>query len=135
MSRIELDRTGPSYTADTLRELSASAPEDDHFLILGADQAARLPEWREPEEVLRLATLAVAARAELEHEEVLRRLEGREGHERIRIFDMPRVDISSTLVRERAAAGRPLRYLVPDAVAALVEAEGLYRSAAPAVSK
>jgi nicotinate-nucleotide adenylyltransferase len=134
MSRVELDRDGPSFTLDTLRAMRESTPQDELVLILGADQASRLREWREPEEVLRLATVAVAAREGMEHEAVLRRLDGLEGHERIELFDMPRLDISSSLVRERARAGRPLRYLVPDAVDRLIEAEGLYRSPTPAAA-
>ena len=63
ISRAELDRPGPSYTADTLRELREKATEDDLFLILGGDQAAALPSWHEPETVLSLATVAVVERA------------------------------------------------------------------------
>ena len=101
--------------ADTLAEHRAR-PDDELTLILGADQAAALPEWHEPETVLERATVAVAAREGMEREAVLRRLEPLAGHERTRFFEMPRLDISSTDVRERAAAGRPIRYLVPDTV-------------------
>jgi nicotinate-nucleotide adenylyltransferase len=132
LSRVELDRDGPSYTVETLRQLRERSPRDDHVLILGADQASRLREWRDPDEVLSLATVAVAAREGMERESVLRRLEGLEGHEALEFFEMPRLDISSSLLRERAAAGRPLRYLVPDAVAELIRAQGLYRAQAPA---
>ena len=131
VSRVEVERPGPSYTVDTLRLLRERSPEDELTLILGADQASRLPSWREPEGVVSLATVAVAARGGLEREAVLRQLEGLDGSERIAFFDMPRVDISSTLVRERAASGRPIRYLVPDRVAAYVEAERLYGATVP----
>ena len=131
LARAEVDRPGPSYTVDTLRILRERSPEDELTLILGADQAARLPSWREPEAVLSLATVAVAARGGLEQEAVQRQLDGLAGSERIAFFDMPRVDISSTLVRERAAAGRPIRYLVPDKVADYVHAKGLYGATVP----
>jgi len=62
LSRVELEREGPSYTVDTLRELRSSAPDDELFLILGGDQAASLRSWHEPEEVLSLATIAVVER-------------------------------------------------------------------------
>ncbi len=128
VTRIEVDRAGPSYTVDTLRLLRERSPEDELTLILGADQAARLPSWREPEGVVSLATVAVAARGGLEREAVMRRLEGLAGAERLAFFEMPRIDVSSSLVRERAAEGRPIRYLVPEGVRAEIEARGLYRS-------
>ena len=131
LSRVEVDRPGPSYTVDTLGLLRERSPENELTLILGADQAARLASWREPERVLSLATVAVATRAGLEREEVLRRLDGLAGRERITFFDMPRIDVSSTLVRERAASGRPIRYLVPDKVADHVEAKRLYGATVP----
>ena len=91
--------------------------------------AASLPEWREPRAILDLCTIRVAAREGVGSEQVLERLEselpGAAG--RIQFFDMPRIDISSTLVRRRVAAGQPVRYLVPDPVAAYIEREGLYR--------
>jgi nicotinate-nucleotide adenylyltransferase len=126
VSRAEVDRPGPSYTVDTLRALSSQAPEDELTVILGADQASNLPSWREPENVLGLARMAVAEREGLEREAVLRSLEGLDGRERIEFFDMPRIDISSSLVRERAASGRSIRYLVPDEVAEYVQSRGLY---------
>ena len=131
VSRLEVDRPGPSYTVDTLRVLRERAPQDELTLILGADQAARLSSWREPETVVSLATPAVARRGGLEQEAVLRQIGDLPGRERIAFFEMPRIDVSSTLVRERAAAGRPLRYLVPDAVAEHVEANRLYGPAVP----
>jgi nicotinate-nucleotide adenylyltransferase len=128
VSRLELDRTGPSYTVDTLGELRArESDEDELVLILGSDQAAALPSWREPEEVLRLARLAVAEREGAAREAVVRAVErvGR-GTDAVEFFDMPVVAVSSTLVRERMATGRPIRYLVPEGVAELIEARGLY---------
>ncbi len=134
VSRIEVDRPGPSYTADTLRLLRERAPTDELVLILGADQASALGSWHEPEQVLALATVAVAAREGMEREAVLRRLEPLTGHERIEFFDMPRIDVSSSLVRARIAAGRPIRYLVPDEVASRIERLALYRSSTPAAA-
>lgn len=135
LSRIEVDREGPSYTAETLRAIGERSPADELVLILGADQAAALPEWHEPERVLGLATVGVAAREGLEREVVLRRLERLAGHERIEFFDMPRLDISSSLVRQRAATGRPIRYLVPDKVANYIGAKSLYGSSTPVAAE
>jgi nicotinate-nucleotide adenylyltransferase len=135
VSRIEVERPGPSYTADTLEAMHAGEPDDELFLILGADQAANLREWHEPERVLELATVAVAEREGMERESVLRRLHGLPGADAIEFFAMPRLDVSSSLVRERVAADRPIRYLVPDAVADCIEAERLYRSPSPAPAR
>jgi nicotinate-nucleotide adenylyltransferase len=130
VSRVEVERTGPSYTADTLRLLSAERPADTHFLVLGADQAANLPRWHAPEEVLRLAVVAVAEREGARREEIRRTVSALAGAERIGFFDMPRIDVSSSLVRERVAVGRPVRYLLPDGVREMIEARGLYRQSA-----
>ena len=132
VSRIELDRDGPSYTVDTLAELRRRAPDDELFLILGGDEAASLTTaWRAPEEVLRLATVAAVERDGGRREEILKRLAPLEGADRIVFFSMPRVDVSSTLVRRRAAAGLPIRYLVPDTVANYIGAQRLYGAPAP----
>jgi nicotinate-nucleotide adenylyltransferase len=133
-SAIEVDRSGTSYTVDTLRALRASAPADELTLILGADQARVLPSWHEPAKVLRLARVAVAERAGAGREQLVAELGALDAAERIEAFELPRIDVSSTLVRERVAAGLPIRYLVPDAVADHIAAEGLYAGATPAAT-
>jgi nicotinate-nucleotide adenylyltransferase len=131
VSRIEIDRPGPSYTVDTLRELHRRSPDDELVLLIGGDQAAALGEWREPEEVLSLARVGVAERDEWRREEILSRIEGLGARERVQFFDMPRIDVSSTMIRRRAASGAPIRYLVPDKVANFIGAQSLYGSSAP----
>ncbi len=89
--------------------------------------AAALPLWREPERVVRLARLAVAEREESARDVILERIAAIPGAtERVQFFDMPRVDVSSSLIRRRVAAGRPVRHLVPDGVAQYIERERLY---------
>ena len=132
VSRIELERTGPSYTSDTLRAWLERAPEDELVVLLGGDQAAALSSWHEPEIVLALATVAVAEREGHEAARVRDRISGLAGAEAVVFFDMPRLDVSSTLVRERARAGRPLRHLVPESVLEAMAARGLYGLRAPA---
>jgi nicotinate-nucleotide adenylyltransferase len=126
VSRQEIEREGPSYTVDTLRELKNGSPGDDYFLILGADEAAALGSWREPEEVLGLATVAVAERAETRREHVVAAVSTLGGGQGVTFFSMPRVDVSSTMVRERVAAGQPIRYLVPQGVDEYIVRAGLY---------
>ena len=134
LSRFEVDRDEPSYTVDTLRALATARPDDEPVLLLGADQAAALPRWHEPEEVLRLAEVAVVARGEQTRADVRAALAPLAGGERVSFFDMPRIDVSSTLVRERAAVGLPIRYLVPDKVASFIGAQSLYGAAAGVTS-
>ena len=132
VSRLEIDRGGPVYTVDTLRSLRATQPSDELYLILGGDQAASLPSWRSPEQVLSLAVVAVVERDEWRRSEIVDRVESLGAPERLRFFDMPTVGISSSMVRRRARAGQPIRYLVPDKVANYVGTQSLYGASAPA---
>jgi nicotinate-nucleotide adenylyltransferase len=130
VSDLEVRRGGASYTVDTLRELHELEPEHDLTFIVGGDMAQSLPAWREPEAVLALARLAVAEREGVHREDVARRLAPLHSGDRVVFFDMPRIDISSSAIRRRVADERPIRYLVPDAVAEAIAARDLYRTAA-----
>jgi nicotinate-nucleotide adenylyltransferase len=128
VSRVDADVPGASWTVDTLGRLHDRHPEHALTFIVGGDMARSLPSWREPEVILELAELGVAEREDVRRADILEALAGLRGApERIRFFDMPRFDVSSTLVRRRAAAGQPIRYLVPDPVAAAVQHKGMYR--------
>jgi nicotinate-nucleotide adenylyltransferase len=113
---LELHRPPPSYTVETLRELKSRQADDEFTLLIGADNVAKFETWREPDEIRRLANLAVLDRAgaDAPHDwPVVRRL----------------VDISSTDIRARVADGRSIRYLTPDKVCDYIAAHGLYRHA------
>lgn len=125
-SRLEVDRSGASYTVDTLRAIVAAEPGVELTLLIGADQLRAFGTWREPGEILRLARLGVVARAETDREE-LARVVGETAPGRADVVAMPRIDISSTLVRERLAEGRPFVHLVPPAVGEMIHRSGLYR--------
>jgi nicotinate-nucleotide adenylyltransferase len=127
VSRIEADVPGRSYTVDTLNRLHEQRPEDQLTFIVGGDMAHSLPGWREPAAILALAEIGVAGRQDLDEQSIRSSLGGLAGAgDRVRFFDMPRIDISSTLIRRRVAAGDPIRHLVPEAVAEYIEREGLY---------
>lgn len=128
VSELELRRDGPSYTVDTLRALGDQRPDDELTWVVGGDMAASLGDWHEPEEILRLAAIAVAERAGAGRDRIAARVSSLRGAERIAYLDMPRIDVSSSLVRERVGAGRSIRYLVPDAVARAIVVGGLYRA-------
>ena len=127
VSEIETSRQGPSYTVDTLQELHANEPDNELFLILGGDVAAGLPGWRAPETVVALATPAVVNRRGTPRARAAAGLSDLPGGERARFFSMPWIGVSSTMIRRRVRAGQPIRYLVPDAVAAYIDAKGMYR--------
>ncbi len=128
VSLAEIERGGPSFTVDTLNVLHAQRPDDEVTWIMGGDMAYALPDWRQPARILELARIAVAERHDVRRDRIAERLAGLPGaDERVRFFDMPRIDVSSSLLRQRAASGGPLRYLMPDAVRAHIEREALYR--------
>lgn len=120
----ELRRPGPSYTVDTLRELRALHPGAHLFLVMGADQARELDTWREPEEVLRMATPALVDRDGASALEGLPRLPGVEAAVSVPVR---RVDVSATAVRRAVARGDDVAHLLPPGVLSVVAREGLYR--------
>jgi len=115
----ELERAGPSYTVDTLRQLKAREPAEEFVLLLGADAAGELSSWREAEAIPGLARVVVFARPGMPVP----------GSPLIaRSVQVPAVDISATEIRRRVREGRSIRGWVPDAVAGYVMAHGLYLS-------
>ncbi len=128
VSRLELDRGGTSYTVDTLRAIHEGSPGDELTFVVGGDVAQGLPTWKAPEEVLALATLAVAEREGIRRRDIAERVAALRGADRLVFFDMPRFDVSSSAIRRRVREGRPIRYFVPDDVARVIGARGYYRS-------
>ena len=130
--RLELDRAGPSYTVDTLEALQARSVAGDTpalTLILSSEAFRELPTWREPRRILELACLAVAPRDG--YPPVTTSFMDQafpEFRDRVSFLDGPRMRLSASELRMRAGAGRTLRYLVPDAVAAYIDDHGLYRA-------
>ena len=112
----EVDRPGPSYTVDTLRDLAERAPATEWYLCVGADAAVDLPTWHEAARIPELATIVVFRRpgAVPPPGPYVR-------------SEVPQLDISATDIRARVAAGRSIRYLVPDPVADYIATHRLYR--------
>ena len=121
VSRIEIDRPGDTYTVDTLRQLRAErGPDADFFFIIGADVLSGLRTWRAPDEVLSLAHfIGLTRRGHQLAEHSL-------GSEQFSLMEMPTLEISSSICRERVRAGLPIRYLVPDTVISYISKRGLY---------
>ena len=131
-SPIEVERDGPSYTFRTLELLHERHPDDELTLLMGADVAAHLDGWRDPARVVALARLGIADRPGSRTADVEAALDriGAPAHRDL--VPMPELGVSSTDIRRRVAAGRPVRDLVPAPVEELIARRGLYREAVTA---
>jgi nicotinate-nucleotide adenylyltransferase len=130
---LELDRGGMSYTVDTLQSIHESHPQAQLTFVVGADTASTLASWREPARLLDLARLAVATRTGTDREAVRATVASilgeRAADGRLDYLEMGPVEVSSSLVRTRAAEHAPLEDLVGVAVAGYIEQQGLYANA------
>ena len=127
-SSIEIDRPGPTYTVDTLRDLCQEfGGEDDLYFILGSDSSKEFHRWREPGEVLRLCTLAVVPRPGSMDRDLS--AISPSGSDKVVLLEGPLVDISGTKIRRRVSLGLSVRYMVPDEVEHYLRRYGLYRDA------
>jgi nicotinate-nucleotide adenylyltransferase len=126
VSTLEVEREGPSYTYETLELLARDRGDRELVFVMGADAAVGLESWREPQRVTELARLAVARRAGISEADVAAVLRSLGAEGGATMLEMPQFGVSSSAVRERAAAGRPLRYLVPEPVARFIEEKGIY---------
>ena len=127
VSRLEIDSDGPTYTVDTLRALAAQLGEGVRlFFVTGADAVLQILTWKDPDEVLALAELIAATRPGHDLNDLAEKVPAAAG--RVHPMRIPALAISSTEIRQRAAAGAPIRYLVPEGVARYVEKRGLYRA-------
>jgi nicotinate-nucleotide adenylyltransferase len=130
IDEVEKERTGPSYTADTLAELARRHPQHDFCLLIGGDALHDLPTWRQPQRIVELATLVVSARPGypvLEADELCRRLGLGPGGVRMAVVETSLIEIGSRHLRRRVAAGRSIRYEVPRAVEVYIQEKRLYR--------
>jgi nicotinate-nucleotide adenylyltransferase len=134
VSRFEIERTQISYTVDTLEYLSGIVPEGtEMFFITGADAVLEILTWKDPARVLELATFIAATRPGYDLTKLsglLAKLRadttGLVPETRVKTMEIPALAISSSMIRERLAAGKGVRYLVPEPVAELVEKSGFY---------
>ena len=124
VSTIEARRSGPSWTADTLRAIAAAHPRARLHLLMGADMFATFASWREPDTIARLAVLVVALRPGTRAPR--RALRSSPDARGVVWLANPGLEVSSRALRARARRGRSLRYLVPDAVARYMERHRLY---------
>ena len=126
VSTVEVERDGPSYTSETLERLAEERADTELVFLMGADAVVGLESWHQPERVVEGARLAVARRAGVSEAEVAAVLRSLDALDRATMLEMPQFGVSSSAVRERAASGRPLRYLVAEPVARFIEERGVY---------
>ena len=126
VSTLEVDRDGPSYTYETLELLADQRADTELVFVMGADAAVGLESWRAPERVVELARIAVARRSGVSDAEVAAVMRSLGADGCATMLEMPQFGVSSSAVRERAAGGRPLRYMVPESVARFIEEKGIY---------
>lgn len=123
VSRVEVDRHGPTYAVDTLRALKDETDADLYF-VTGSDAILEIVQWKEPQELFELAHFIAATRPGFD-------LAGfqvpGEARDAVTLMSIPALAISSTDIRERVKGGRPIRYLVPEGVKSYIEKAGLYR--------
>jgi nicotinate-nucleotide adenylyltransferase len=124
VSRLEIDRPGPTYTVDTLRSVRERRPDDRLYFITGADAILNILTWKDATECLELAEFVAATRPGYD----LGRLESEGLRRHVRILDVPALAISSSDVRARFGAGRPVRYLIPLEVEQFARKYRLYDS-------
>jgi nicotinate-nucleotide adenylyltransferase len=134
VSRIELEREGPSYTADTLEAMAAAEPGTRLWFIHGSDQLAGFPGWHDPGRILRHARLAVVGRGG-EAGAGLRALADRVAPGRADVLDVPPIGVSASMIRARLAAGQPVGHLLPAAVEQALVRGGLVPSPSVAIRK
>jgi nicotinate-nucleotide adenylyltransferase len=120
-SRIEIERGGDSYTAETLRQLRKMYPQASLYLIVGSDSAIDFSTWKNPEEVIEMANVVIASRPGFDLSLMEPRLKGKAD-----ISRFPALELSSTTIRERLRSGRPIRFLVPEVVERYIREHGLY---------
>jgi nicotinate-nucleotide adenylyltransferase len=123
VSRVDVDRAGPTYTIDTLRELHDALPDAELYFITGADALGDIFTWREPDELFALAHFVGCTRPGYDMDESS--LKGIP-NDRVTIVEIPALAISSTDCRERTARGEPVWYLVPDGVVQYIGKHALY---------
>jgi len=119
VSRVDIDRAGPTYTIDTLQDLRAQRPDDEFFFITGADALEQIMSWKGVEELTKLAHFVGVTRPGHELRDM--------GLEGVRLLEVPAMAISSTDCRARVVAGEPVWYLVPDGVVQYINKYQLYR--------
>jgi nicotinate-nucleotide adenylyltransferase len=131
LSTMEIERTGPTYTVDTIAQLQSQLGEGDEiFFILGWDNLMQLPRWHQPERLIEMCRLVAVPRVDFTLPDLPSLEKELPGiTERVILFDKPRIDINASQIRQRVAAGQSISELVPEPVERYIKEHGLYAKA------
>ncbi|MHB1413395.1 MAG: nicotinate-nucleotide adenylyltransferase [Thermoleophilia bacterium] len=127
VSRFEIDRRQVSYTVNTIRHFRREMPDAELYFITGADAVLEILEWKDPQELLTMATLIAATRPGYPLDKISGALDVFLRENRVKIIEIPGIGVSSTLIRNRVAEGKSIRYLVLEGVRQFIQEKGLYR--------
>ena len=120
VSKIELDRSGKSFTVDTLRQLCKQNPNDSYYLIIGDDNVSQISSWHDPEGIFELCTVVVGNRT------INDRVGKKQFLDRMTLLDTPLFELSSTEIRHRLSTGRSVKGMIPESVESYIKEQGLY---------
>lgn len=129
LSTVELDREGMTYTADTLELLTEENPDTQYYFIVGADSLLYMHKWKHPRTIFNRCIVVATCRDQVDMEDLKRQAEflEREFNARIQLLEMPLIQISSHVIRDRLVANQSVRYYIPDSVNAYIKMNKLYR--------
>ena len=122
VSKIELDRSGKSFTVDTLRQLCKQNPNDSYYLIIGDDNVSQISSWHDPEVIFELCTVVVGNRM------ITERVGKKKFLDQMTLLDTPLFELSSTEIRQRLSTGRSVKGMIPESVESYIRDQGLYRT-------
>ena len=120
VSKIELDRSGKSFTVDTLRQLCKQNPNDSYYLIIGDDNVSQISSWHDPEGIFELCTVVVGNRM------ITDRVGKKQFLDQMTLLDTPLFELSSTEIRQRLITGRSVKGMIPESVESYIREQGLY---------
>ena len=128
LSTIEIDREGNSYSYETVEMLKKSNPDVEYYFILGADSLLHLEDWKNPDKLMAACTLLTAVRDDCDEARIKEKIEYLKEKYRavIELLPTTRIDISSTMIRDKVRAGQSIRYMLPDAVREYIEKHDIY---------
>jgi nicotinate-nucleotide adenylyltransferase len=131
LSTLELEREGMTFTADTLKVLTAQNPDKDYYFIVGADSLFMMQQWYDPQTIFRLSTIVVASRDHVNKKQLEEQISILQSmyEAKFIIIDMPTIQIASAVIRERVSKCKTIRYYLPDQVASYIKQNNLYMTA------
>jgi len=129
LSKVELDREGITYTAETLNELTKNYSGDEYYFIIGADSLLQIDGWKSPDEIFRRAHIVAAGRNRLPEKEIVEQINylTKKYDANIHFLQIPNMDVSSNILRNNRKNGKSIRYYVPSAVEQYILEHQLYK--------